>query len=421
MKIAIIGAGISGVSAAARLKELGHTPVLFERKDGLGGLIRCTREDGFLYHRVGGHVFNSKDEKVNKWFWSHFNREDDFIHAKRNAGIYLGGQIIGYPIENHLWQLPEEIAKKAIAEILTLSSSENAQRKKKNLGEFFLETFGETLYKQYFYPYNSKIWQMDITKIPLHWLGGKLPMPSSEQVITANILREEENNMIHAKFFYPKEGGSQFIINTLAKGIEMIEAGIENISICPMGVQVNNRIFDAAIYTGDLRELGGIISGEWRSRGLLDETSDLRSNPTSNMLCSCTSNEFSWIYLPEEAFKAHRIIMTGNFSQSNNPASINIDRTSCTVEFSGILSDEEMKKEASSLPFSLTPVSFNRENNAYVIQNESTRRLVDQIKTSVCEHRLFLTGRFAEWEYYNMDAAIKSALETCDQITQISK
>ena len=262
---------------------------------------------------------------------------------------------------------------------------------------------------------------MDITKIPLHWLGGKLPMPSSEQVITANILREEENNMIHAKFFYPKEGGSQFIINTLAKGIEMIEAGIENISICPMGVQVNNRIFDAAIYTGDLRELRRIISGEWRSRGLLDETSDLRSNPTSNMLCSCTSNEFSWIYLPEEAFKAHRIIMTGNFSQSNNPATINIDRTSCTVEFSGILSDEEMKEEASSLPFSLTPVSFNRENNAYVIQNESTRRLVDQIKTSVCEHRLFLAGRFAEWEYYNMDAAIKSALDTCDQITQISK
>ncbi len=58
MKIAIIGAGISGVSAAARLKELGHTPVLFERKDRLGGLIRCTREDGFLYHRVGGLVFN---------------------------------------------------------------------------------------------------------------------------------------------------------------------------------------------------------------------------------------------------------------------------------------------------------------------------------------------------------------------------
>ncbi|MEJ7682717.1 MAG: hypothetical protein WKG06_33635 [Segetibacter sp.] len=35
------------------------------------------------------------------------------------------------------------------------------------------------LYQLYFGPYNSKIWNTDISKVPLEWLDGKLPMPTN--------------------------------------------------------------------------------------------------------------------------------------------------------------------------------------------------------------------------------------------------
>ena len=74
---------------------------------GPGGLIKCTEVQGNLYHRVGGHVFNSRRQEVLDWFWSRFDRERDFVSARRRAVISLEGGASGWihPIENHLDQI----------------------------------------------------------------------------------------------------------------------------------------------------------------------------------------------------------------------------------------------------------------------------------------------------------------------------
>lgn len=57
-KIAIIGAGISGLSSAHFLKD--HYDVtVFEKESTPGGLIRCERVGDNLFHTCGGHIFNS--------------------------------------------------------------------------------------------------------------------------------------------------------------------------------------------------------------------------------------------------------------------------------------------------------------------------------------------------------------------------
>ena len=64
--VAIIGAGISGLAVAHLLKQK-YKVVLFEKETVAGGLIRCIRVNGSLYHICGGHVFNS-----NRMFWIGF-------------------------------------------------------------------------------------------------------------------------------------------------------------------------------------------------------------------------------------------------------------------------------------------------------------------------------------------------------------
>ena len=76
-KLAIIGAGISGITAGAILKDT-HDVTVFEAHASIGGLVHCDRADGYLYHRIGGHVFNSKNQEVLNWFWSKFNKEEEF-------------------------------------------------------------------------------------------------------------------------------------------------------------------------------------------------------------------------------------------------------------------------------------------------------------------------------------------------------
>ena len=77
-KIAIIGAGISGLSSAHFLKD--HYDVtVFEKESTPGGLIRCERVGDNLFHTCGGHIFNSKRQDVLDWFWSKFKVEKSLL------------------------------------------------------------------------------------------------------------------------------------------------------------------------------------------------------------------------------------------------------------------------------------------------------------------------------------------------------
>ena len=187
-RIAIIGAGISGVSAAKFLKEKGITTKVFEKSEKIGGLIRCDYVDGVLFHKVGGHVFNSKIDFIKDWFWSRFNQDFEFLQSKRNAKILLNNNLVGYPIENHLWQLKENDVKQIVSDFISLENKPVGEYN--NFAQFLKGNFGERLYDIYFGPYNKKIWRTNLDEIPLSWLKGKLPMPNRLDIIMANIFKK---------------------------------------------------------------------------------------------------------------------------------------------------------------------------------------------------------------------------------------
>ena len=69
---------------------------------------------------VGGHVFGTKDKLIENWFWKYFDRENEFILAKRNSSIFIEGQFISYPIELNLREIKSQEANKIIkVKILT--------------------------------------------------------------------------------------------------------------------------------------------------------------------------------------------------------------------------------------------------------------------------------------------------------------
>lgn len=217
-KVAVLGAGISGLSVAQMLRERGAEVVVYERESAPGGLVRCDRVDGVLYHRVGGHVFNSRHAAVLEWFWSRFDKAD-FCPAVRHAVVALEGTMVDYPIENHLYQLPAGMCEAVLDDLLHMAAA--GYPDDTNFEDFLRHRFGETLYRAYFAPYNRKIWRRPLRDVPLGWLEGKLPMPTVREILAANIGRTQERGMVHSTFFYPREGGSQFIADTLAAGLDV--------------------------------------------------------------------------------------------------------------------------------------------------------------------------------------------------------
>lgn len=405
-RAAIIGAGISGLASARILREKGYDVTIFEKEQTPGGLIRCDVVQGVLYHKVGGHVFNSKDKNVLDWFWHQMPDQQAFHKATRHAVVALtDGVLPSYPIENHLYQLPEPMCRQILHELLHISA--NGYGTPKNFDEFLRARFGQTLYDVYFSPYNAKIWQSSLTDIPLDWLEGKLPMPTVEQILQANICRKPEQDMVHNTFNYPNQGGSQYIADTLAQGLDIrYSTPATQLALREGRWSVNGENFDDVVYCANIKHLPALLSGDASIDAWSTQVQSLRAHGTTSVLCQVDTNPFSWIYLPSRAYDAHRIICTGNFSPTNAPAGF----STATIEFSGKKDKSEILEQLELIPFLPRYLAHHYEPYTYPIQSGQTRQTVRAIKDYLQPKRMHLIGRFAEWEYYNMDAAIGAAL-----------
>lgn len=407
MKYAIIGAGMSGLAIANILKDNGNEVVVFESDSRPGGMIKCDRINGNLFHRTGGHVFNTKRNDVMDWFWKHFDRDNEFIKTLRNSSVVMEGMDnVPYPIENHMYCFPENIQKSFIQDLLAIYR--NKSKEPKNFEEFLRGRFGETLYQLYFQPYNYKVWRRDLTKVPLSWLAGKLPMPSVEEMIYNNMNHIEERAFVHSSFYYPKFGGSQFLANRLSEGLDIkYNSKVTKIHKIDNLWLVDDGVFDRVIFCGNIKLLPELVAGQIDLNYFVDEVNALESHGTTAVFCEIDKNPYSWMYMPSRCHESHRIICTGNFSPTNNAAG----KMTATIEFTDYISKDSIVDNLSRIPYHPVYLSHHYEKYTYPIQKDNTRDLVKSIKAILEPNGLYLLGRFAEWEYYNMDVAIGAALD----------
>ena len=412
MKIAIIGAGISGMSIAHLLKDKADVTV-YESDIRPGGMIKCDRVNGHLFHRTGGHVFNTKKNEVLDFFWSFFDKEKEFIKADRNSGVSMdGGLFVPYPIENHIYYFDDNVVNNIINDLIQIKLSFEKEEPN-NFEEFLLKRFGKTLYEMYFKPYNEKVWRRDLTKVPLSWLEGKLPMPSVEEIVFNNIKKIEEKKFVHSSFYYPKNDGSQFVADRLSEGINIkYNNHVDEIFQNTDGKWIIlGSVYDKVVFSGNIKTLPAMMKS--LDGNIVKTIESLESHGTTSVLCEIDDNPFSWIYLPSKLHESHRIICSGNFSLTNR--GIN-GKMSGTVEFTDYISEDDIKDNLKRIPWNPQYVTHNYEKYTYPIQDANTRNSISNMKMMLEDKGLYLCGRFAEWEYNNMDVCMASAIETSKRV-----
>lgn len=420
-KYAVIGAGISGLSTAHFLQDKGNKVIIYERDSVPGGLIKCRRVKGSLFHTCGGHVFNSKRQDVLDWFWSKFISDKEFVKTDRNSCVFMdknGSSLehdnIPYPIENHIYLFNEEIQKAFYDDLKEIDRVKGLNAKftdYENFGDFLLWRFGKTLYNLYFQPYNEKIWRRDLTSVPMSWMEGKLPMPTTQEMRENNANKIEEKAFVHSTFWYEKTDGSQYIADKLAKGLNIkYKANIDCIQYDDGKWKVCGEEYDKVVFCGNIKDMIKIINGIDVEK-FIAPIEALEYHGTTAVFCEIDKNPYSWIYQPSRNHDSHRIICTGNFSETNNDVHMQKSRITATIEFTDEISKENILDNLKRIPLNPKYIDHMYNKYTYPIQDIKTRGMIKELKAVLANCHFFITGRFADWEYYNMDAAIGAAMD----------
>lgn len=329
--------------------------------------------------------------------------------------------IIPYPIENHMYLFDDETQKNFYRDLEEIDKVKGLKAKftdYDSFGDFLRWRFGKTLYNLYFEPYNKKVWRRDLTSVPMSWMEGKLPMPTTQEMRDNNANKVEEKAFVHATFWYEKMNGSQYIADKLAKDLNIVyNTDVTNIEKVGDKWIVCGQEFDKVVFCGNIKDMVKAVKGVDVIRYAADVDA-LEYHGTTAVFCEIDANPYSWIYQPSRQHESHRIICTGNFAPTNNDASTTPEgRITATIEFTDAISKADILDNLTRIPLNPKYLDHKYNQYTYPIQDTNTRTLIKSLKADLAREGFFFTGRFADWEYYNMDVAIWAAMNLCVNIS----
>lgn len=155
-KIVIVGAGITGATAAYQLEQLGHDVTVYEAEAEVGGNLRTAKLNGVPYEPHGPHIFHTADEEVWKLVSSlvHLN---GYRHRVKTEIPDGSSRRLTWPLQvGELKELPEW--SKIAAELLERPGPVNVM---KSFEAYAVALMGPTLYGWFCEGYTWKQWGMD--------------------------------------------------------------------------------------------------------------------------------------------------------------------------------------------------------------------------------------------------------------------
>jgi protoporphyrinogen oxidase len=430
-RILIIGAGPTGLGAAWRLHERGHTNwTLYEAEPAPGGLASSVvDEQGFTWD-LGGHVLFSHyryfDEVMERALG------DAWVEHAREAWVWMRERWIPYPFQNNVWRLPQDEFDACIAGLEALRTH-SAGGPPANFREWLLRSFGQGICDSFLFPYNRKVWAYDPSRLNVEWMGERVATVDLNRIRdNARLQRDDVSWGPNSTFRFPLHGGTGAIWAAVAAQLPdriryaqplfAIDAPNRQITLASGATDT----YDALISTMPLDLLLPKVSGALdRAHEFVYSSSHivgvgLRGAPPPDLATKC------WIYFPEPDVPFYRATVFSNYSPNNAPPG----HWSMMAEVSEseekmVLSVDVVDQTVEALhrcgfidPSNVVSRWHRRLEHGYPTPWVGRDAVLREVDEALCALGIYSRGRFGAWKYEvsNQDHSLMQGVEAVERI-----
>ena len=269
-----------------------------------------------------------------------------------------------------------------------------------------------------------------------HWVDGRIPRPPVEDIIRSAIGIETEGYTHQSVFSYPVTGGIEALITAIAEPIlDRIRTGYsvrsvirdEEGTFCISNGRETVRV-DRCISTIPPQHLLPCLAGVPAT--VMQACDGLRYN---SLACICLGVKgdiapYSWLYIPQkELGMFNRISFPSNYSTEVAPAgsaSVLAEITFNEGDAVAMMDDDELirhtvgglNKMELIDPADIVHASVFRQKFAYVVYDLDYQENIATVRNFVESTGIQQVGRFAEFEYLNMDGCIRHVFDFVEKL-----
>ncbi|ESU29238.1 hypothetical protein FLJC2902T_06330 [Flavobacterium limnosediminis JC2902] len=486
----IIGGGPAGLTAAYEfLKHTDIIPVVIEMSSFWGGISRTEEHNGNRID-IGGHRFFSKSDEIMEWWQdilpihsesknltiTYHNQNKDIavknsktavdsnnilLIRKRKSRIYFNKTFFDYPISLNFETLKNlGIINSGLIGLSYIKAVLFPIKNVETLDHFFINRFGERLYKTFFKDYTEKVWGVPCSEISAEWGAQRIKgLSITKSVLNFlkkafrlnndnNISQKDTETSLIEYFLYPKFGPGQMwevVAEKVGQQDGILKQNCKVTKIITNGSKVNqveiqNRStgmtetleLDYCISTMPVNELINAIDCNIPqdvkrvSEGLM-----YRDFITVGLLLNNINHELedNWIYIQENYVKVGRLQIFNNWSpymvNDSNKTWVGLEYFCNADDEIWNMDDRSLTELAISEMIQLGFISKKEDaEDSKVIKVPKnypayfgTYSEFDTIKefTNSFEN-LFLIGRNGMHKYNNQDHSMLTAIKTVANI-----
>jgi UDP-galactopyranose mutase len=438
-RILIIGAGPTGLAAAYRLRELGHTNFLvLEASDHVGGLASSEKSpNGFIYD-IGGHVLFSHYPYFDRLFDALLG--DEFQELKRESWVWMCDRFLPYPFQNNIKYLPREIVLECLLGLIEAQKRPVDLSAFKNFEELIYGVFGQGIAKYFMMPYNFKVWAHPPCMMNKEWIGERVSVVDIKRVLGNVVLdRDEVTWGPNATFKYPRYGGTGGIFERMKPYVE------DQLRLETATVAVDSERKEVVLADGSREKYDALLStmpmdllveamGSDVPEAIVDASRQLRHSGSYIVgvgIKQPSPSNKNWMYFPESNCPFYRVTYLSNYSPEVVPDPATHYSLLCEISrspFKPVDADRVIDETIAGLVNAkligerdqddIVDVHVISRDYTYPIPSLERDAALKAIHPYLESKDIYSRGRFGAWRYEvgNMDHSVAQGVEWVDRI-----